>query len=115
MAAGKGQHVAAKLMTRAMKRSARSAHPGRIHHRGSRRGTAPSRAAPDDVARRLPFVAAVVPFEQIAIDFRDLTEASQRARFGDTLQRAGEDMHEGHQRQNPTQLSRAVLPAHIER
>ena len=69
----------------------------------------------EDLAGPFPLEPAVVPFEQIGIDFRAGTKASQLACPGSALQGTGEDMAERKPTQLDADLACVLLATFIER
>src|SRR5262249_46209022 len=75
----------------------------------------PSRLLLQNLARPFPLVTAVVPFDQVQMDLRDMAEPSQRACLRGPLQGAGENPAEGKPVQALAQPSRVRFPAFIKR
>ena len=68
-----------------------------------------------DVACQLPLEAAVVPLDQVVIDFRASPEAGQLTGLRGPQQRTGENAAEGKLPQPPAQLPCMLLPPFIQR
>src|SRR5436309_6258603 len=72
----------------------------------------PIRALPVDVSGKATLILAIVPFEQVPIDFSHSSKASQLAGPGGTLQRAGKHLCESYSTQpflEPAGITLATL------
>src|SRR2546426_7175961 len=68
----------------------------------------PIRALPVDVSGKATLILAIVPFEQVPIDFSHSSKASQLAGPGGTLQRAGKHLCESYSPRNRSSSRRAL-------
>src|SRR5262249_32494522 len=68
-----------------------------------------------DVAGKRPLQAAVVPFDEVGIHFRDRAKPGQLAGPGGALQMAGEYTHKGEIPQPLAQLPRGLYSVFIQR
>src|SRR6266850_6365750 len=75
----------------------------------------PVRALPVDVSSKATFILAIVPFEQVSVDFSHSSKASQLAGSGGTLQRAGKHPGERHSTQPFLEPARIALTPFCER
>ena len=75
----------------------------------------PIRALPVNVSGKATLILAIVPFEQVPIDFIHSSEAGQFAGPGGTLQRAGKHLGESHSTQPFLKPARIALATFCER
>src|SRR5437867_10264521 len=69
----------------------------------------PVRTFSKDVNRAATFVLAIVPFDQVRVNFSNRSESSQLARSHSTAQRAGEYLRKCHIPQSLPQFSRVAF------
>src|SRR4030095_8967161 len=75
----------------------------------------PVRALPMNVGTIATLVIAIVPFDQVAVDFSDSSKASQLARAPGTLQRAGKYLRKSQSTQPFLESSRIALATFCQR
>ena len=68
-----------------------------------------------DVSSKATLILAIVPFEQVPVDFSYSSEAGQLAGPGGTLQRAGKHLGESHSAQPFLKPARIALATFCER
>ncbi len=116
MAAGENQHVTldrARAFHRAV--CPRANLVRRFPSRAAITKQLPIRALPVDVSGKATLILAIVPFEQVTVDFSHSSKASQLAGPGGTLQRAGKHPGESHSTQSFLEPARIALAPFCER